>query len=520
MKKFIFFNMVLTSAITLMVSCQNTDLPFAATESMSEQSSEHNYTIPMDSALRNMEIFLSQTEDKKTRNASSEISDVYPVVLPMRATRGYDFEQWGDTLLYVVNFENENGFIILSADSRIKEEIVASIDHGTLPKSAMQNAMDDIIAQQRDIYDGYPTSGDGFFRDASFGDELFMNPNTVSLYNADMNDNLTGNFIDYNFNASNNSPNITTTNEPFIERFASLLCLEYAMRELSRIDKQGEVLEFKQNPGSGIIIPGGEGSLIFNKISYSDWNIKEQTMPILARYAHWSQRSPYNDKCPNVRKYLIVGSSKPGYVGCFPLSISKIMANFKKPATFIYKGIGVNWNQVYSGIMNASSRNSIQALMAGIGDKCNSLYFYEGTFTFPSNAVKFMKSIGFKSCKDHRYTFTLVQNDLKLDKPLIIYAIPKYWKINYSHAWNIDGYKIIERDKTTETYREGIMIETKTEKETKEMVHCDFGWQGKCNGYYVSGVFKTYDDDVEFDDSEADNSKEVYYVRYVHLLSY
>ena len=25
------------------------------------------------------------------------------------------------------------------------------------------------------------------------------------------------------------------------------------------------------------------------------------------------------------------------------------------------------------------------------------------------------------------------------------------------------------------------------------MVHCDFGWGGKCNGFYVNGVFAPFD---------------------------
>lgn len=31
------------------------------------------------------------------------------------------------------------------------------------------------------------------------------------------------------------------------------------------------------------------------------------------------------------------------------------------------------------------------------------------------------------------------------------------------------------------------------------MVHCDFGWKGICNGYYVSGVFKLNDPNIEHD---------------------
>ncbi len=31
------------------------------------------------------------------------------------------------------------------------------------------------------------------------------------------------------------------------------------------------------------------------------------------------------------------------------------------------------------------------------------------------------------------------------------------------------------------------------------MVHCDFGWGGPCNGYYVDGIFKLNSDKNDYD---------------------
>ena len=52
---------------------------------------------------------------------------------------------------------------------------------------------------------------------------------------------------------------------------------------------------------------------------------------------------------------------------------------------------------------------------------------------------------------------------------------------------------------TTKTYIGNTLQDTKTKTETCKMVHCDFGWGGKCNGYYVSGVFKLNDSNIEHD---------------------
>jgi hypothetical protein len=75
---------------------------------------------------------------------------------------------------------------------------------------------------------------------------------------------------------------------------------------------------------------------------------------------------------------------------------------------------------------------------------------------------------------------------------------------------------------TTTTYLGDEVQSVSTEEESKEMVHCDFGWSGKCNGYYVSGIFKIddpnvdRDPDVEFNkDTNYNNLK-----RLLHIDSY
>ena len=48
------------------------------------------------------------------------------------------------------------------------------------------------------------------------------------------------------------------------------------------------------------------------------------------------------------------------------------------------------------------------------------------------------------------------------------------------HAWVIDGYKI----------RNYTSPEGRIDK-TQNIVHCNWGWLGNSNGYFVSGIFKT-----------------------------
>ena len=109
-----------------------------------------SFTIPVDSAMKNLKAYLAQTNDNRTRSEDTpDISEVYPVVCGEPSTRAYDFTSRQDTLLYVVNFKNDDGFVIMSADTRLPETVIAQIDKGNLPSSVMNRAVNDLAAQNR-----------------------------------------------------------------------------------------------------------------------------------------------------------------------------------------------------------------------------------------------------------------------------------------------------------------------------------------------------------------------------------
>jgi hypothetical protein len=102
--------------------------------------------------------------------------------------------------------------------------------------------------------------------------------------------------------------------------------------------------------------------------------------------------------------------------------------------------------------------------------------------------------------------------------PIIVYSIPDCG-LFCSHAWNIDGYKIKSRTVTTKTYKDDSLQKSIVTIETSKMVHCDFGWGGSCNGYYVSGMFKLNSSEIE-KDSTFGAGKSLNYRNYLHLITY
>ena len=129
-----------------------------------------------------------------------------------------------------------------------------------------------------------------------------------------------------------------------------------------------------------------------------------------------------------------------------------------------------------------------------------------------------MRSLGLTGAHSFPYKFSRVVDMLNANKPVIIYSIPAANILN-SHCWNIDGYKVKERKVRTCTYLRGKLLEDNTETETSEMVHCDFGWAGYCNGYYVSGVFKLNDEQVELD-SATGKREDTNYNIFTHVVTY
>ena len=130
-----------------------------------------------------------------------------------------------------------------------------------------------------------------------------------------------------------------------------------------------------------------------------------------------------------------------------------------------------------------------------------------------------MRSIGYRNATITDYNFTDVKDMLDRGKPTIMCSIPNI-NLLQSHSWNLDGYKIKQRNKITKSYKGETLINTYTSTEESNMVHCDFGWEnGICNGYYVSGVFILGDESVERDPGTSHNYA-THYNNYLKLLTY
>lgn len=474
----------------------------------SSMTSTNPHAISMEQALASLQDFMAAPSAGSTRAAKDDrrIGDVYAVEYKQNIlTRSsHVLNPDVENLVYIANFEDNQGFAILAADDRIETGVIAVTDSGSLKRKHVDDAYIALTLDQRPLFKNYPLAGPGFFQDEEYPDETQINPNTVNLYDIEEGDTLVGDFV---FDDGDNILG-TLTNEGSSDwdtsggpSFISHLALSYALDNL-----EPRVIDGGGNTGG----PSRTETIV------SDWAITKEIRPILSAYSSWDQSSPFNDNYPWKKKRK--KKTIRAHAGCFPLAIAKIMTHFSFPPNMRdeYGNIIVNWGELRKSALVGEGRISAANLLYSVSTACHSKYFYNGTFTFPFRAVRALKDYRFSNVDKCHYEDTKVLSMLENGYPLLICAMPGI-HITQSHAWNIDGYKRYKRTITTKTYNGNILKNESQNIETYNMVHCDFGWGGNGNGYFISGIFNFKNKDNEFD---GYNNHTTNYNKRIRLITY
>ena len=95
---------------------------------------------------------------------------------------------------------------------------------------------------------------------------------------------------------------------------------------------------------------------------------------------------------------------------------------------------------------------------------------------------------------------------LKNKKPALVCAISK---IVDGHAWVVDGYLHRMRQEICIRNRDGKEHRDTTYRD-QQLVHCNWGWGGSCNGYYSQGVFNTKNGAVEVEKDHNEKNDDEY----------
>lgn len=262
------------------------------------------------------------------------------------------------------------------------------------------------------------------------------------------------------------------------------MCVNYAKKII--IDKP---YNFRWNDDrfTGAIGPiGGGGTMPVSRVEtvYTDWSITSQKRPMLSNYKYWKQGSPFNDLYP-LRRAWIFTSWKKAPAGCFPLAIAKIMAYFQFPRFLTNDSYTIDWESVNDTADSHSGRMNKARLLFLIAEGCHCWYFWNGTFTFPKKAIRFLRQKTFQNVESLSYNTADAIKMIDKGYPTIVYGIPGINIIN-SHAWNIDGYKIQQRKRTTTYYNGSNVVKRESEEEIQKWFTVILG--GVVNAMVISVV--------------------------------
>lgn len=244
--------------------------------------------------------------------------------------------------------------------------------------------------------------------------------------------------------------------------------------------------------------------------SYSDWVYNSGNISSLTK-TDWGQRSPYNAGIAAVKGENFL-------TGCGAVAVAQILAFHefpKKTTTSIKNSLNNKWNeaQTWNGVydwslmkkrssiwgLSSEGKMMVGALMYQVAEGIKASYGTSETSSNRSNYPTFLKSVGFDADSVQSYSFDTIKKSINNKCPVIISASSKKevktkrflwwtWKTTtYSgdHAFIIDGYCNMKCTATNKNNRNDVKTFT------TNYVHCNLGWNGSCDGYYIDNVFAT-----------------------------
>lgn len=309
---------------------------------------------------------------------------------------------------------------------------------------------------------------------------------------------------------------------PFMQMFCSNL-EEYIEEtaELWNSITNNELQEFR----SVYADIASSGNYTFSNWVYNSGNISSITK------TDWNQRSPYNSGIEAVKgqNYL---------TGCGATSVAQIIAfhEFPKQTTTIIKEIlNKNWDKTkfwdgkynwelmkeYSraNYLSTEGKSMVGALMYQVAEGIQSSYGTSATSSYSKNYSKFLESIGYSTGVEQPYSFETIKKSIDNKCPLIITgASKKITKINKflwwswetttgyegGHAFIIDGYCNMKCTATNRTNKSDVQTFT------TNYVHCNLGWGGSCDGYYIDNVLATGTGSIASDSTVESIKRSIY----------
>lgn len=469
-KKTVF--VLLTLLIT--ISCTN-DIDYNGNDTFShalveEEQEQGPHHIKVSEALNRFESALSALEISKTRTLRRGQWTIEKVPMSVFKPQTRSSEVGSTDAIYVVNFDNNEGFAILAADDRLPDDIIAVTNSGNI--SFNPNPFDDSI-------------------DTLKLEDLFV---------PEDNDYLLG----------------SMDNSEFIESLVANYVIGWTDSLPGMEDEFGD-------------IPFIPIDSTYTTIEYTP----VINYPALLN-TKWHQRSPYNDYCPNrYYRYLFSNTTHPIITsiepytqdttiwgdrfikledlaaGCVSIAVGQIVACLQYPTVSqITNDINaMEWDSLNLDFNSDRSKHYLASLVHNIGIGCNMRYGYhkQQSFATPKAAKDYFIELGYQNVDKHEgYDLETIISQIEKGCPVFIGALGPV-SDKTGHAWVIDGYQYANSKRITKDTNGNII--SVQDGNTYHFVHCNWGWGGNCDGWFTSNLM---DSEVSFNTERPHSYDDLY----------
>lgn len=460
----------LSVIVTVMACTRDYDAAATCDESQSTKTHHRTATIPLETALSELDAALDAIYPSTRGVARKTYSRENVSVCGGISTRSDSAADLPDTIVYVVNFDNSEGFAVLGAQEGMTP-VYAITDNGGLDAGeldpfimseyyalqSMDIDFDAIDEAQDNICDcGY--EGDDEDHECLDDDEV----DDIIVDDEDIHKHLLGNSI---------ATDMLILDRGFDQRYNIY------------IDPNDQLPPNKT---------------VDHRVSTTTWQRDRYADPLLK--TNWHQGAPFNNLCNGCP------------AGCVVIAVAQIMAYHEvtKDGELIFFGRPCSWDSIKSDLDgNSPTRdcNRQKALMCkdlGLERNCNVSYDTDGSGARATGAKRTLKNYGFQNVTKRTGFGRKNQNRAVA---MILAGKPVYLGARgggSGHAFVLDGFVERYREKVDSTFYTDGTYHVDTWHSSKQyMLHINWGWGGTHNGYFV--LSDKFDTDNRYMKWDSDN---------------
>lgn len=211
----------------------------------------------------------------------------------------------------------------------------------------------------------------------------------------------------------------------------------------------------------------------------------------------WGQGHPYNKYCTDS-----TGVVCP--TGCVATAIGQLAAYHEHPDSCGNHFFDWFWMTLMVVPTYDDAVEGVAWLMQDIGRITHTEYNQDGSGVRINYVIPCLDSLGY----NHResiepYDFDICLSEIANERPVLVKG--NNGDSQNSHIWVIDGILIRSAHATFLSGSKEVAVRT----HITNYVHCNWGWEGSQNGYFISGVFDSSRKEAESTITRGDFSQNV-----------